>query len=72
MYLIIDGYHKLIRWKFVTHGAIGGFSRLVVYLHCCANNRASTVYDLFLNASQQYGLPSRIKVVKTLRSLIIY
>lgn len=58
---ITDGHHKLIRWKLVTHGAIDGFSRLVVYLQCCGNNRASTVYDLFLTASQQYGLPSRIR-----------
>ena len=61
LFILIDGHHKLIRWKFVTHGAIDGFSRLVVYLHCSGNNRASTVYDLFLNASQQYGLPSRIR-----------
>lgn len=45
----------------VTHGAIDGFSRLVVYLQCYGNNCASTVYDLFLKASWQYGLPSRIR-----------
>ncbi|KIO23856.1 hypothetical protein M407DRAFT_44189, partial [Tulasnella calospora MUT 4182] len=25
----IDGHHKLIRWKIVTHGGIDGKSRLV-------------------------------------------
>ena len=38
-----------------------GYSRLVVYLHCSTNNRARTVYDLFLGAIQLYGLPSRVR-----------
>jgi len=45
----------------VTHAAIDGFSRLVVYMKCSNNNRAATVYDLFLEATQNYGLPSRIR-----------
>lgn len=28
----IDGYHKLIRWRFVVHGAIDGYSRLITFL----------------------------------------
>ena len=39
----VDGNHKLIRWKFVVHGGIDGFSRLYVYLGCATNNRAATV-----------------------------
>lgn len=27
----IDGLHKLIRWKFVIHGSIDGFSRLITF-----------------------------------------
>ena len=27
----IDGHHKLIRWRFVVHGGIDGFSRTIVY-----------------------------------------
>ena len=56
-----DGYHKLIRWKMVTHGAINGYNRLVMFLKCSGNNRADTVYDNFLVAVQKYGLPSRIR-----------
>ena len=26
----IDGHHKLIRWRFVTHGGIDGYSRTIV------------------------------------------
>lgn len=56
-----DGHHKLIRWRIVTHGGIDGFSRIILFLQCSTNNRASTVYDLFLNAVHQYGLPSRVR-----------
>ena len=28
----IDGHHKLIRWRSITHGGIDGFSRTIVYL----------------------------------------
>ena len=27
----MDGHHKLIRWQFVTHGGIDGYSRTVVF-----------------------------------------
>ncbi|XP_063323677.1 uncharacterized protein LOC134621171 [Pelmatolapia mariae] len=35
----IDGNHKLIRWRFVVHGGIDGFSRLIVYLKAATNNK---------------------------------
>uniref|UniRef100_A0A3B1JFC5 Integrase catalytic domain-containing protein n=1 Tax=Astyanax mexicanus TaxID=7994 RepID=A0A3B1JFC5_ASTMX len=55
----IDGHHKLIR--FVVHGGVDGFSRLVVYLTVAGNNRASTVLQSFLTAVDEYGLPSRVR-----------
>ena len=58
----LDGYHKLIRWKLVIHGAINGFSRLIVYLKVSNNNRANTVLSAFTEAVREYGLPSRIRV----------
>lgn len=42
----IDGLHKLIRWGFVVHGCIDGFSRMITYLKCATNNKASTVLDI--------------------------
>ena len=57
----LDSHHKLIRWRIVTHGCIDGYSRLVTYLHCCGNNKSTTVYELFLTAVRQYHLPSRIR-----------
>ena len=49
------------RWRFVIHGAIDGFSRMVVYLACCTNNEASTVLRLFKSAVNEFGLPSRVR-----------
>ena len=56
-----DSHHKLIRWRIVTHGAIDGYSRLIVYLHASTNNRARTVYDLFVAAVDKHQLPSRVR-----------
>ena len=57
----IDGLHCLIRWRFVIHGGIDGFSRLIVYLSCATNNYASTVLALFLAAVGSNGWPSRVR-----------
>lgn len=61
MIILVDGHHKLIRWRIVTHAGIDGYSRMVVFLKCATNNRAGTVYDAFLEAAHQYGLPSRVR-----------
>ena len=57
----MDGNHKLIRWKFVIHGAVDGYSRLVTFLKCSNNKRASTVLESFTAAIQMYGLPRRLR-----------
>ena len=57
----IDGLHCLIRWRFVVHGCIDGFSRKVMYLHASSNNRASTVLEQFLGATEEHGWPSRVR-----------
>ena len=57
----VDGNHKLIRWKFVVHSGIDGFSRLCVYIACATNNRANTVRDHFLSATAEFGWPSRVR-----------
>ena len=48
----LDGNHKLTKWKFVIHGAIDGFSRLIPFISCSTNNRAETVHHLFAGALQ--------------------
>ena len=43
----MDGCHKFIRFGFVVHAAIDGYSRHVVFIKCSDNNRASTVLSEF-------------------------
>lgn len=57
----MDGNHKLIRWKFVIHGAVDGYSRLILFLKCSTNNRATTVLESFAAAVQSYGLPRKFR-----------
>jgi hypothetical protein len=57
----IDGHHKLVRWRFVVHAGIDGYSRLVTYMRCSTDNRAATVYRLFIDAVRHYGLPRRVR-----------
>ena len=45
----------------MTHAGIDGFSRLIVYMKCSANNKASTVLSLFQEAVERYGLSSRVR-----------
>lgn len=62
LYIFTDGQHKLIRWRFVVHGAIDGYSRNVLFIKCSTNNTAETVYKHFREAVGHYGLPSRIRI----------
>ena len=44
----------------VIHGGVDGFTRIPVFLHC-STNKTATVLELFLNAVENYGLPSRVR-----------
>lgn len=57
----IDGHHKLGPHKFVIHDGIDGHSHLIMFLFASDNNRAETVTELFLEATQEYGWPQRIR-----------
>lgn len=52
------------RWRIIVHGGVDGYSRLIVFLKCANNNRASTVLELFQSATRQYGIPSRVRADK--------
>ena len=60
----LDGHHSLIRWGFIIHGCIDGYSRRIIFLRCSTNNLASTVLSLFESAVERDGglWPSRIRV----------
>ena len=53
----IDGYHKLIRWRFVIHGGVDGYSRVPIYLKVSSNNKADTVCKHL----DHYGMPSHVR-----------
>ena len=57
----IDGHHKLIKWRLVTHGGIDGHSWMITYLHCSSNNRADTVLAAFRSVVKTYGLPTKVR-----------
>ena len=57
----IDGHHSLIKYGFVVHGCIDGFSRLITFLKCSTNNKSFTVLEQFLEAIEKYGTPSRVR-----------
>lgn len=57
----LDGNHKLVRWKFVVHGAIDGYSRLITFLQCSTNNWSETVLKYFIKGTQECGIPSRVR-----------
>ena len=57
----IDGLTNdsgLIRWKFVFHGFIDGFSQLVTGIRASNNNQAETVFSLFQDMISIHGVPS--------------
>ena len=45
----------------MVHGCIDGYSRRVIYLKAVDNNRAVTVLELFRDAVDRLGLPSRVR-----------
>ena len=57
----LDGNHKLIRWRFVVHHCIDGFSRLITFCRCSTNNKAETVLSSYNEAVRKYGRPRRIR-----------
>ncbi|XP_031550294.1 uncharacterized protein LOC116287754 [Actinia tenebrosa] len=57
----IDGHHSLVNWGFVIHKGIDGFSRMVVFLKCSTNNNSETVEECFIEATEQYDWPSRVR-----------
>uniref|UniRef100_A0A7M5TT23 Integrase catalytic domain-containing protein n=1 Tax=Clytia hemisphaerica TaxID=252671 RepID=A0A7M5TT23_9CNID len=56
-----DGLHKLIRWDFVIHACIDGFSRMVTSLLCATNNYSRTALKGFLKGVAAYGIPARVR-----------
>ncbi len=43
------------------HECIDGYSRTVIYLECCTNNRAYTVLTFFPQGVARFALPNRVR-----------
>ena len=54
----VDGNHKLRKYRLCVHGAVDGFTRLVVMMRCSDNNRAVTVLMAFTEAVNTHGYPN--------------
>lgn len=67
----IDGHMKLIRWKFVIHAGIDGYSRVITYCACSVNNKSATVLSHFLKGIDHFGLPSRIRADKGGENILV-
>jgi hypothetical protein len=57
----LDAHMKLVRWGFVTHGCIDGYSRLITVLETTTNNTANSVLRMFTQACVKLGVPSRVR-----------
>ena len=57
----IDGNHKLIKWRFVVHGGIDGYSRFITFLNCNTNNCTETVLSCFKIGVEHCGLPKKVR-----------
>ncbi|ODN73104.1 hypothetical protein L198_08301 [Cryptococcus wingfieldii CBS 7118] len=57
----IDGHHKMFRWRIVIIGIIEGKSRKFVGLRAQNNNRAASVLDVLKKATEEHGVPSRVR-----------
>ena len=56
----VDGHHSLIRWVFVVHGGMDGFSQLIV-ISTAQPTTDQTVLELFQNATTLFGVPSCVR-----------
>lgn len=57
----LDGHQKLDPYKFVIHGAIDGYSRLVTFMKVSDKYRAQTVMLGFAGGTADYGWPQRVR-----------
>lgn len=55
----------------VIHGGIDEYSRMVVYFEYSMNNRSLTVYRLFREAVETYGILSRVHLDKGGENILV-
>lgn len=70
---MLDAKHPFLflRWRIGVHGRVDGYSRVPVYLKASSNNRAATVLESFYEAVGLYGLPSRVRCDKVVKTMML-
>ena len=58
---VITNCDVFTRWCIVIHGCIDGYSHRIMYSRASDNNAADTLLTLFVDAVQQFGLPSHVR-----------
>ena len=48
-----------------------GYSCMIVYLQCATNNRSFTVFRLFKQATEHYGIPRRVRSDKGGENILV-
>jgi len=66
LYVIVSFFRShaglgLIRWKLVIHAFADGHARFIVGIQVNPNNRAVTVFNLFLRATAEHGTPCHVR-----------
>ena len=56
----------------MLHGAKDGYSQLITFLQCSANNKTETAVSLFEQVLEIYGAPSRVRTDKGGGNTIIW
>ena len=54
----------------MIHGAIDGYSRLIVFMSCSNNKKASTVFSQFLKAVNDIDCPQESELIKEVGTLM--
>lgn len=57
----LDSHHKLIKWRFITHAGIDGFTRVITNITCTNNNKSEAILQQFLIGTNDFGLPMRVR-----------
>ena len=63
----INIYGTYYSWRFLLHGGIDGFTRMIVYLTCSKDNKAATVTQ----EVDEFGLPSTVRSDKGVENIDI-
>nr|CAH0099254.1 unnamed protein product [Daphnia galeata] len=57
----IDGHHKFDKYGFIIHGAIDGYSKLILYIFLENNNNSETVVGIFEKSVEEWGYPVSVR-----------